>query len=114
MPLIRQIPKRGFHNRHGRIVTCVNVDDLEARFAAGSEVNPDTLRASGLAKGVWDSVKILGEGSLSKSLKVSAHHFSAQAREKIVAAGGTVIELPGPAPVVKRQKKVSQKKSAKG
>ena len=113
MPLIRQIPKRGFHNRHGRIVTCVNVDDLEARFAAGAEVNPESLRTTGLAKGVWDSVKILGEGAISKSLKVSAHHFSAQAREKILAAGGTVTEISGPAPVVKRQKKVSQKKTAK-
>jgi len=44
---------------------------------------------------------------------VSAHHFSAQAREKILAAGGTVTEISGPAPVVKRQKKVSQKKTAK-
>lgn len=114
MPLIRQIPKRGFHNRHGRIVTCVNVDDLQARFNAGDVVNPDTLRSTGLAKGVWDSVKVLGEGEISKALKVSAHHFSAQAREKIVAAGGTITELPGPAPVVKRQKKVVQKKQAKG
>jgi large subunit ribosomal protein L15 len=62
---------------------------------------------------VWDSVKILGEGAISKALKVSAHHFSAQAREKIVAAGGTVTELPGPAPVVKRQKKAVQKKQSK-
>ena len=57
--------------------------------------------------------KILGEGAITKSLKVSAHHFSAQAREKILAAGGTVTELSGPAPVIKRQKKVSQKKTAK-
>jgi len=113
MPLIRQIPKRGFHNRHARIVTCVNVDDLEARFTAGAEVSPDTLRTVGLAKGVWDSVKILGEGSLTKPLKVSAHHFSGQAREKILAAGGTVSDIAGPAAVVKRQKKVSKKQTAK-
>ncbi|RLS34393.1 MAG: 50S ribosomal protein L15 [Planctomycetota bacterium] len=112
MPLIRQIPKRGFHNQHGRIVTCINVDDLEARFPAGSDVNPETLRTIGLAKGIWDSVKILGEGSITKPLKVSAHHFSAQAREKILAAGGTVTDIAGPAPVVKRQKKVSRKKPA--
>ena len=113
MPLIRQIPKRGFHNRHGRIVTCVNVDDIEARFAAGADVTPESLRACGLAKGIWDSVKILGEGVISKALKVSAHHFSAQAREKILAAGGTVTDLSGPAPVVKRQKKVVKPRTAK-
>lgn len=112
MPLIRQIPKRGFHNRHGRIVTAVNVEDLEARFPAGAEVTPATLRSSGLAKGIWDSVKILGEGEIKKALKVSAHHFSAQARQKILAAGGSVTDLPGPAPVVKKQKKVSRKKSS--
>ena len=114
MPIIRQIPKRGFHNRHGRIVTCVNVDDLESRFATGADVTPDSLRTSGLAKGIWDSVKILGEGAITKPLKVSAHHFSAQARAKILAAGGTVIDLPGPAPVVKRQKKVSRNKPSAG
>ena len=113
MPIIRQIPKRGFHNRHGRIVTCVNVDDLEARFAPGSDVTPDSLRACGLAKGIWDSVKVLGEGAITKSLKVSAHHFSSQAREKILAAGGTITELPGPAPVVKRQKKTTKPKKPK-
>jgi len=100
-PLIRRIPKRGFHNRHGRIVTDVNVEELEAMFASNAEVSPESLRTAGLAKGIWDEVKILGNGTLAKSLKVSAHHFSAQAREKILAAGGTVTEIPGPAPVVR-------------
>ena len=112
MPIIRQIPKRGFHNRHGRVVISVNVDDLDTAFAAGAEVTPDTLRAAGLAKGIWDSLKVLGDGKISKALKVSAHHFSAQAREKITAAGGQAIDLPGPAPVVKKQKKVVRKKPA--
>jgi large subunit ribosomal protein L15 len=71
-PLIRRIPKRGFHNRHGRIVTDVNVEDLEARFPAGSDVSPETLRKSGLAKGIWHEVKILGNGAIAKPLKVSA------------------------------------------
>jgi ribosomal protein L18E len=47
-------------------------------------------------------------------LKVSAHHFSSQAREKILAAGGTVTELPGPAPVVRNKKKASRKKPVTG
>ena len=114
MPLIRQIPKRGFHNRYGRIVIGINVDDLNTCFSSGGEVSPETLRTAGLAKGIWDEVKILGDGALTKSLQVSAHHFSAQAREKILAAGGTATELPGPAPVVRNKKKASRKKPLAG
>jgi large subunit ribosomal protein L15 len=100
-PLIRRIPKRGFHNRHALTIIDVNVEDLEEAFAAGAEVTPESLRTAGLAKGIWDQVKILGNGTISKSLKVSAHRFSVQAREKILAAGGTVTEVPGAAPVVR-------------
>ncbi|MFM8803546.1 MAG: uL15 family ribosomal protein, partial [Planctomycetia bacterium] len=70
-----------------------------------------------LAKGIWDEVKILGNGTIAKSLKVTAHHFSASAREKILAAGGTVTEIPGPAPVAKNKrttKAASRKKPAAG
>ena len=66
----------------------VNVSDLEARFDAGAEVTPDSLRAAGLAKR-RDPVKILGRGDISTKLTVRAHAFSASAREKIEAAGGT-------------------------
>lgn len=114
MPLIRRIPKRGFHNSHGRIVKSVNVEALDAVFAAGSEVTPESLRAAGLAKGIWDQLKILGNGKISKPLKVSAHHFSGQAKDKIAAAGGTVTVLAGPAPVVRKVKKASRKKPAGG
>jgi large subunit ribosomal protein L15 len=113
-PLIRRIPKRGFHNAYGRTVKAVNVGALQEAFAAGGEVTPQSLRAAGLAKGVWDEIKILGNGELKHALRVSAHHFSAQAREKITAAGGTVTELPGPAPVVRKVKKASRKKPAGG
>jgi large subunit ribosomal protein L15 len=67
----------------------VNLSDLEQRFEAGAEVTPETLRALGLAKR-RDPVKILGRGELSKKLTVHAHAFSATAKEKIEAAGGTV------------------------
>jgi large subunit ribosomal protein L15 len=67
----------------------VNVSDLEARFGAGAEVTPETLRAAGLAKR-RDPVKILGRGEISTKLTVRAHAFSASAREKIEGAGGTV------------------------
>ena len=66
----------------------VNLSDLEARFDAGAEVTPETLRAAGLAKRKHP-VKVLGRGEISKKLTVRAHAFSAAAKEKIEAAGGT-------------------------
>src|SRR6266516_4639201 len=73
----------------------VNVADLEARFEAGTEVTPQTLRAAGLAKR-RHPVKVLARGELTKKLTVRAHAFSAAAREKIEKAGGTVVILvPG-------------------
>ena len=75
----------------------VNVADLEARFDAGAEVTPQTLREAGLAKRIHP-VKVLGRGELTKKLTVRAHAFSATAREKIEAAGGSaeVIEPATP------------------
>ncbi len=67
----------------------VNVADLEARFDAGAEVTPDSLREAGLAKR-RTPVKVLGRGEISTKLTVRAHGFSATAKEKIEAAGGTV------------------------
>src|SRR3954471_7575263 len=66
----------------------VNLSDLDSRFKANDEVTPESLRAAGLAKR-RDPVKILARGEISKKLTVRAHGFSAQAREKIEAAGGT-------------------------
>jgi large subunit ribosomal protein L15 len=66
----------------------VNLSDLESRFKAGAEVTPETLREAGLAKRS-DPVKILARGELSKKLTVRAHGFSAAAKEKIEAAGGS-------------------------
>jgi len=116
MPLIRRIPKRGFHNAHGRIVKAVNVEELDAAFAANGEVTPATLRAAGLGKGIWQSLTILGNGAITKPLRVSAHRFSAQARAKIEAAGGTVTVLPGPAALERKIGKAaaSRKKPAGG
>ena len=105
MPLVRRIPKRGFHNRWALSVAIVNVGDLEERFQADEDVDPDTLRAKDLAKGRFDLLKILGDGQLTKKLKVSAHRFSKSAREKIEQAGGQVVVLPGKAPVVKNKQR---------
>lgn len=109
MPLVRRIPKRGFNNKFALTVVTVNVSDLEQAFEAGAEVTPETLKAKNLAKRKYDILKVLGDGELSKSLKVSAHRFSQTAKEKIEKAGGEAIVLPGKTPVSEKQK---QKKAA--
>ncbi len=73
----------------------VNLRDLEARFQAGDEVTPEALVEKGLLKHTRTDVKILGSGELTKQLAVSAHGFSASARAKIEAAGGSVTWLRG-------------------
>ena len=73
----------------------INLRDLEARFEAGAEVTPEELKRVGLIKSTRIDVKILGVGKLTKTLSVSAHGFSASAREKIESAGGTVTWLRG-------------------
>ena len=63
--------------------------------------------AKNLTKGRFDELKLLGDGELTKKLKVSAHRFSESAKEKIEKAGGQAIVLPGPAPVVKESEDVT-------
>jgi large subunit ribosomal protein L15 len=70
----------------------LNVRDLE-RFDNGTEVTPESLAAAGLIKNTRLDIKILGEGELTKKLSVTAHRFSATAREKIEQAGGSVVQL---------------------
>jgi large subunit ribosomal protein L15 len=105
MPLVRRIPKRGFYNSFARDVITVNVGDLDAVFEPGDEITPDTLKASGLIRGRFDELKILGDGELTKKLKISAHRFSKSAQEKVEKAGGQISLIAGPKPVVKNQKK---------
>ena len=106
MPLARRIPKRGFNNRWALEVFTLNVGDLDRAFARGDEVTIESLRAKGLLRGALEVLKILGDGELSKKLKVSAHRFSKSAAEKIQKAGGEVVQLPGKKPVVKNRKEV--------
>ncbi len=117
MPLVRRIPKRGFNNRWALSVATVNIGDLQMVFDDGAEVTPAALRAKSLAKQRYDVLKILGDGALTKKLKVAAHRFSKSAKEKIEEAGGEVVILPGKAPVVKNKmrgpKAVAQKPAAK-
>src|SRR5205809_98094 len=91
MPLIRRIPKRGFNNkRHTTRYLPVNLDSLN-QFDEGARVDAAALRVAGLANGpgVRQGIKILGGGELTRKLTVSANAFSAAARTKIEAKGGT-------------------------
>lgn len=106
IPLVRRIPKRGFHNKFAASVAIVNLADLEQAFQAGEEVTEASLRAKRLVRGAFDQLKVLGDGQITKALKVFAHRFSKTAEEKIRQAGGEVTVLPGPAPVVKNKQKV--------
>ena len=98
-PLYRRLPKlRGQSNKamnigiHRKHYSVVNVGQLD-RFGADSEVTIETLRAAGLVKGRCHGVRILGQGDVSKPLTVSAQGFSASAKSKIEAAGGTTQEV---------------------
>ena len=88
MPLYRRLPKRGFKNINTKEIVAINVSYLE-RFDNGATVTVDTLIESGIVKNPRDGVKILGNGELTKKLTVKANAFSASAKEKIEAAGGT-------------------------
>jgi large subunit ribosomal protein L15 len=105
MPLVRRIPKRGFHNRWAETVAIVNLGVLDKNFQGGEEVTPDSLCSKRIVKGSYDLLKVLGNGELTKNLKISAHQFSRSALEKIEKAGGQAVVLPGKAPVVKNKMK---------
>lgn len=89
MPLQRRLPKRGFRNprRHEHVV--VNLRQLEARFGEGAIVDLEAMQTQGLVRR-GQTVKVLGQGELRKPLTVKAHAFSAGARNRIAAAGGSV------------------------
>lgn len=88
MPLYRRIPKRGFHNRNTKEIVAINLEVLE-RFEDGATVSVDTLIETGIVKNPRDGVKILGRGELTKKLNVQVNAYSASAKEKIEALGGT-------------------------
>ena len=104
MPLVRRVPKRGFNNKFADAIAVVNVADLQKAFDDGQEVTPDVLREKSLANGRHDSLKILGNGELTKKLTVSAHRFSQSATAKIEKAGGKIVVLPGKTTVAEKKK----------
>jgi large subunit ribosomal protein L15 len=89
MPLYRRMPKRGFNNAQYTVrYVAVNLESLN-RFENGAKVDVEDLRKAGLANGPVKRVKILGDGEISKKLVISAHAFSATAKSKIEAKGGS-------------------------
>ncbi|MFQ5675012.1 MAG: 50S ribosomal protein L15 [bacterium] len=89
MPLQRRVPKRGFTNIFKKKFQIVNLSDLD-RVKRAKEITPDVLYDSGVINKKGIPVKILGVGDLKKPLDVTAHAFSASAKEKIEKAGGKV------------------------
>ncbi|MCK6448105.1 MAG: 50S ribosomal protein L15 [Planctomycetes bacterium] len=93
MPIYRRVPKRGFTNARFRTeYTEINVDKLSS-FDEGATVDLGAILAKGLASMQTPFLKILGNGKLEKKLTVRAQKFTASARQKIEAAGGTAVEL---------------------
>jgi large subunit ribosomal protein L15 len=89
MPLIRRVPKRGFHNPGRTEYAVLNVGRFEE--LEGDEFTPQTLLARGALSSLRDGLKILGNGEISRPIRVVAHKFSAGAREKIERAGGSAL-----------------------
>ncbi|MCQ2455858.1 MAG: 50S ribosomal protein L15 [Clostridia bacterium] len=89
LPLYRKLPKRGFKNRFAKVYTIVNVADLN-RFNDGDKVNLEVLMEAGIVRRELDGLKVLGNGEITKKITVEAKVFSATAKEKIEAAGGSV------------------------
>lgn len=94
MPLFRRVAKRGFSNNYfAPEVTVVNIGVLNENFEAGAEVTPEILVARGIISTRFDELKVLGDGEVTKALKISAHRFSASAESKIAAAGGSFTRI---------------------
>jgi large subunit ribosomal protein L15 len=102
MPLQRRLPKRGFTNIFKKEWIEVNLPDLELRFEAGDNITPELMAERGMiSKGKlarYYGVVVLGKGSVTKALNITAHRFSKSAREKIEAAGGAATLVAAPEP----------------
>ena len=92
MPLVRRVPKRGFHNLFRTEFAIVNLSTLDG--IEGDEFSPGSLLASKAIRKAQAGLKVLGDGEISRAIKISAHRFSKSAVEKIEKAGGTVTVLP--------------------
>jgi len=95
MPLHRRLPKRGFTNIFKKQWLEVSLAALEKNFNADEEITPELLHSRGIIKKAKHDVVVLGNGEVSKPLRVSAHRFTKSAKEKIEKAGGAAVEIEG-------------------
>jgi len=92
MPLSRRLPKRGFRNPFRREIVIVNIEQLK-KFPEGALIDKDSLISSGLIKRKGDTIKVLGKGDIDYPLSIKVDMISRGAKEKIVNAGGSIIEV---------------------
>jgi large subunit ribosomal protein L15 len=110
-PIHRRLPKRGFTNgMFAKNFAIVNVGDLDV-FDDGATVDAEALKAKRLVVGSFDGIRILGDGELTKKLTITANHFTATAKQKIEAKGGTASVIPGPKKPVKNKMKPRKPKT---
>jgi large subunit ribosomal protein L15 len=103
--LTMRIPKlRGFHNKWRKRFAVLNLTRLN-RFEDGTEIRPESLLEAGIIKDVGAGIKVLGTGDLRRKLTIHAHRFSAEAKRKIEAAGGTVAVIEVPPPIREKTKR---------
>ena len=95
MPLHRRLPKRGFTNIFKKKWLEVSLAALDKHFNADEEITPELLHNRGIIKKAKHDVVVLGNGEISKPLRISAHRFTKSAREKIGKAGGAAVEIAG-------------------
>jgi large subunit ribosomal protein L15 len=92
MPLSRRLPKRGFRNHFRKDIVIVNISQLK-RFPADSVIDEEMLIAGGVIKKLGDKIKVLGKGDIGYPLSLKVHMISRAARQKIEAAGGSIVEV---------------------
>jgi large subunit ribosomal protein L15 len=92
MPLSRRLPKRGFRNPFRRNIVIINIDQLK-RFPEGSVIDKTSLLEAGLVKRIGDGIKVLGKGNIEYPISVKVDMISRGAKDKIEAAGGSVVEV---------------------
>jgi large subunit ribosomal protein L15 len=102
---------RGFNNKWRKRFAVLNLTRLN-RFADGTEVRPESLLEAGIIKDVGAGIKVLGTGDLGRKLTVHAHRFSAEAKRKIEAAGGTVAVIEVPPPIRPKTKRAKNQPKA--
>ena len=90
MPLHRRLPKRGFTNIFKKQWIEVSLEALDRSFEANTEITPEVMHKRGIIKKAKHDIVVLGNGNISKALKISAHRFTKSAREKIEKAGGAI------------------------